>query len=196
MMFDRLGLPGLGLAEASASRSLKFGNLFLALLLPDSLNEAVFARGLQLKAAHALYGEPRPARLLHVTLIYLGGMWSQPFEDAVRRVAQSVNERTFDLVFDRALSFKSRNNPFVLATFEDMAPLASFHAALRKSLARIGVRVPRTITPHITLLYDKYHLIDEHPIEPIVWTPDEFVLIHSHRGRSRYDVIDRWPFRK
>jgi RNA 2',3'-cyclic 3'-phosphodiesterase len=195
-MSDQLDLPGLGPAVSSASGSLKFGNLFLALLPPGSLGEVLFARGVQLKTAHSLYGKPRPAQLLHVSLVDLGGIWSRTFEDAVRRVVQSVNEPTFKLVFDRALSFKSRDNPFVLATREDMAPLASLHAALRKVLAHVGVHAPRTITPHITLLYDKYHLIDEHPIEPIVWTPDEFVLIHSHSGQSRYDVIDRWPLKK
>jgi RNA 2',3'-cyclic 3'-phosphodiesterase len=47
----------------------------------------------------------------------------------------------------------------------------------------------KEFTPHITLLYAERN-VEEHPIEPIGWTVNEFVLIHSMRGHVH---LARWP---
>jgi 2'-5' RNA ligase len=57
-----------------------------------------------------------------------------------------------------------------------------------------GLRAARDFTPHMTLFYGPtpIPLLD---IEPIRFAVREVVLIHSERGLSRYNVIDRWPLR-
>jgi 2'-5' RNA ligase len=49
----------------------------------------------------------------------------------------------------------------------------------------------REFTPHITLFYAERN-IEEHPIEPIGWTVNQFVLIHSKQGHT---CLAQWPLR-
>jgi len=49
-------------------------------------------------------------------------------------------------------------------------------------------------TPHMTLLYGDRFVADE-PVKPIRWAVHEFVLVHSLLGRSRYNVLARFPLR-
>jgi 2'-5' RNA ligase len=44
--------------------------------------------------------------------------------------------------------------------------------------------------PHIALLYGE-RAVEEYPIEPICWTVNEFVLIHSLNGHAH---LARWRF--
>jgi 2'-5' RNA ligase len=30
-------------------------------------------------------------------------------------------------------------------------------------------------------------------VEPVEWDVDEIVLIHSHLGQTRHDILARWP---
>jgi 2'-5' RNA ligase len=32
-------------------------------------------------------------------------------------------------------------------------------------------------------------------IAPVGWDAEEFVLIHSHLGKTRHEVVGRWPLR-
>ena len=49
----------------------------------------------------------------------------------------------------------------------------------------------KAFMPHVTLLYAE-RSVEEHPIEPIRWTVNEFVLIHSMHGHVH---LARWPLR-
>jgi len=65
-------------------------------------------------------------------------------------------------------------------------------AALRK--VGLGQIVDDSYTPHMTILHDSRR-IAEHPINPIRWWVREFVLVHSHLGQTRYDILARFPLR-
>jgi 2'-5' RNA ligase len=71
--------------------------------------------------------------------------------------------------------------------------LRSFRRTLGVAMARKGFRylAKKDFTPHITLLYAERD-VEEHPIEPIYWTVNEFVLIHSMHGHVH---LARWPLR-
>lgn len=70
--------------------------------------------------------------------------------------------------------------------------------ALRQELvalcraAGIAERPDYAFSPHVTLGYRDGRPFGER-VSPVEWTAAEFVLIHSHLGRTRHTVLDRWP---
>ena len=84
--------------------------------------------------------------------------------------------------------------PFVLAEGGANPALVAFRTQLEQRLLResaVQKPDPRFV-PHVTLLYDPI-AIDEHAIEPVVWQPREFRLVHSLLGRTEHRVLARWP---
>ncbi len=103
----------------------------------------------------------------------------------------------FGLGFDRVESFlrKSRNRPFVMRGSDDgLAAMHGFRDRLGLGLQREGCVVDTQFTPHVTLLYDDMAVAPQ-PIEPIVWTVREFVLMHSLIGRGQHVPLSRWTLR-
>jgi RNA 2',3'-cyclic 3'-phosphodiesterase len=149
------------------------------------------------KRAHKFDGELIEADCLHITLFFLDdGRGSR--ERIVRMACEAAHEvrmSSFEVSFDRIASFRGRpgHHPFVLLGDDGLNRLKLFRRTLGAAMARNGLRhlVTADFTPHVTLLYDG-RKIDEHPIEPIFWTVDEFVLIHSKNGHAH---LARWPLR-
>jgi RNA 2',3'-cyclic 3'-phosphodiesterase len=129
---------------------------------------------------------------LHVSLLFLG----IPSEALVRighEVAAAVRMPRFDVAFDRTVSFRGKpgQRPFVLVGHDGWSPLQSLRQQMVEALRRNGLKgwARRAFTPHVTLWYGESE-IAEHPIEPIGWTVNEFMLIHSLRGHTH---LARWP---
>jgi 2'-5' RNA ligase len=62
-------------------------------------------------------------------------------------------------------------------------------------MAKAGLGCPvRHYTPHVTLLYGD-HLVADRRVATVSWPVYEFVLVHSLLGRSRYNVLARFPLR-
>jgi 2'-5' RNA ligase len=99
----------------------------------------------------------------------------------------------FDVWFDRSASFLGRpgNRPFVLIGDDGLQELRSFRRTLGGALAKWGLKrlAQRDFTPHVTLFYGECS-VEECPIEPIRWTVNEFVLVHSMRSHRH---LARWP---
>ena len=184
-----------------AARKRKFGvtqkeRIFLA-VLPDAETAArIHALAEGLKAAHKLSGTLILPEHLHVTLFHLGDWISLPGEvvAAAKAAAAEVAAAPFEVVFDRAGSFRNRTGvyPFVL-TGSDAAwrPLyLSLGAALKRhGLASI---VHDEFTPHITLLRDAARLKPA-AAGPIAFTVREIVLVHSLLGKTTHNHLARWP---
>src|SRR6202043_848028 len=106
-----------------------------------------------------------------------------------------VRMKPFEVSFDRTSSFRGKlgNHPFVLLGDNGLSRLRSFRRTLGAAMMRKGFRrlVNTGFTPHVTLLYDIRN-VEEQPIEPILWTVREFVLVHSMRGHAH---LARWPLR-
>lgn len=167
------------------------GRLFFA-VLPDADTAARIHRlAHALKRAHRFDRNLIEPQLLHVSLFFLG----EPSEQIVRiarEAAAEVRMQPFQLWLDRSASFRGRpgSRPFVLVGDEGVERLRSFRKALGTALAVRGLKylAKRDFTPHVTVLYADRH-VEEHPIEPIGWTVNEFVLIHSMHGHVH---VARW----
>jgi 2'-5' RNA ligase len=178
--------------EQNASSS--SGRLFFA-VLPDADTAARIHRlAHALKCAHKFDRKIIEPQLLHVSLFFLGEL-SEQIVRLAREAAADVQMQPFQLSFDRSASFRGRpgSRPFVLVGDEGVERLRSFRWVLGAALAGGGLRrlAKRDFTPHVTVLYADRN-VEEHPIEPIGWTVNEFVLIHSLHGHVH---LGRWPLR-
>jgi 2'-5' RNA ligase len=169
------------------------GRLFFA-AVPDTGTAAKMHRlaGV-LKQAHGFSRELVARNCLHVSLLFLG----RGSEQMVRRACEAATQvrmPPFDVAFDRTVSFRGRpgNRPFVLVGGDTVDRLKSLGHALGDAIAEKGMgrRARKDFMPHITLLYGE-RAVEEYPIEPICWTVNEFVLIHSLNGHAH---LARWRF--
>lgn len=168
--------------------------LFLAAVPDADASARIFRLARALKQAHRLDRATIELERLHVSLFFLGELSEQIVRIACEASAE-VRVPSFEVLFDRTVSFRGRpgNRPFVLIGGEGLDRLRSFRRTLGAALAGKGLRrlAKREFTPHVTLLYAERH-VEEHPIEPIRWTVNEFVLIRSRRGHVH---LARWPLR-
>lgn len=171
------------------------GRLYFA-VVPDIHTAAKIHRlaGV-LKQAHGFGGELIKRECLHVSLLFLG-RGSEPVARRACEAVADVKMQPFEVSFDHTASFRGRpgSRPFVLGGGDTLDRLKSLGHRLGAAIAEKGMgrRARRDFTPHITLLYGE-RAVDEYPIEPIRWTVNEFVLIHSllghvHLARWRFDV--------
>ena len=170
------------------------GRLFLA-ALPDADAAAQIHRLARvLKRAHKFDGKIIESGRLHVSLFFLGELL-EPAARIAREAAAEVRVPPFEVLFDRSASFGGRpsNRPLVLIGDDGLDRLKSFRRTLGIALAGKGLRylARKDFTPHITVLYADRN-VQEHPIEPIRWVVNEFVLIHSMHGHVH---LARWPLR-
>jgi RNA 2',3'-cyclic 3'-phosphodiesterase len=170
--------------------------LFFAILPPIAALPDIEQRSHALLVQHGLTGKPIRADRKHVTLTSLGGYdeaLPQQFVDATCAVAATVAMPRFEVVFDKALTFRD-GRAFVLIGDEAEAQVSKFRKALSQALAQAGLRNTVTSTAHMTLAYDKRH-VPEHYIEPIRFAAEEFVLVESLVGQTVHRHLGRWPLR-
>jgi 2'-5' RNA ligase len=169
------------------------GRLFFA-AVPDAGTAAKIYRlaGI-LKHALRFGGELTKRECLHVSLLFLGRGSEQLARSACEAVA-GVKIDPFEVSFDRTVSFRGGpgSRPFVLVGGDTLDRLKSLGHRLGAAIAEKGIGrcAQSDFTPHITLLYGE-RAVGEHPIEPIRWTVNEFVLIHSLQGHTH---LARWRF--
>jgi 2'-5' RNA ligase len=169
------------------------GRLFFAAVPDFDVAAKIYRVAGILKQAHRFSRKLIPRECLHVSLLFLGRGSEQLVRDACEAVAE-VKVTPFEVSFDRTASFcgKPGNRPFVLVGGDTLDRLKSLGHALDAAIAERGMarRVRRDFTPHVTLLYwDR--AVEEHPVAPIRWTVNEFVLIHSLKGHKH---VARWRF--
>ncbi|MBO9709931.1 MAG: 2'-5' RNA ligase family protein [Caulobacter sp.] len=171
--------------------------LFFALFPDAAAAEAVARRASGLRERHALRGRPLLTDRFHVTLNHLGDHAGlrRDIVEAATEAARTVQFPAFEVTFDRVESFKGRSGsrPLVLRGDQGLRDLLSFQRELGVALARAGLGrwVERQFTPHVTLLYDDA-MIEGEVVEPLTWTVDEFVLVHSLLSQTRHIHLDRW----
>jgi 2'-5' RNA ligase len=172
--------------------------LFFAILAaPDAVAQIV-ERIRCLRADHGLKGWAIGPERLHVSLHGLGDHPRLPktLIEQARDVGASVAMPPFDVVLDRAVSFRRTNRrpPVVLRASGDVTPLITFHRRLGDGMKKSGLgrRVASHFSPHMTLLYDD-RIVKERAIDAVRLTVRDFALVHSLLGRSRYIELARWP---
>jgi RNA 2',3'-cyclic 3'-phosphodiesterase len=192
MAQEQLSLPGIEPAQPPTDR------LFFALQPDAATAERISALARGLRGAHGLKGKPLAKPRLHITLSFLGDFIGLPeaLLAAAREAATRVRQAPIALHFDRVGSFtgQPRRRPLVLRGDAGLQGVVALHDALTSALHGQGVRLAdtRRFTPHLTLLYDA-RLLAEQRLDPIGWTANEFVLVDSHIGQSRHEVLGRFP---
>jgi RNA 2',3'-cyclic 3'-phosphodiesterase len=187
-MPEQLSLPGLAAPPTD--------RLFFA-LLPEAPAAAQASELTEaLRGPCRLTARPLPPKRLHVTLHHVGDFAGLP-EGVVaraREAGEGLKQSGFAIRLDRAGSFlrRQRTLPLVLRGGSGVIPLIAFQNALGEAMARCGFRHVPTYTPHMTLLYDASY-VETRDVTPVEWTARDFVLIRSFIGRSRYEMLGRWP---
>ncbi len=210
-MFDQLSMfDAQPAGESSATPAVSAGaagppdllhSFFFAVVLNESAAAHVHAQAARLDRVLAVGGRALEAERLHVSLLAVGACVGALPEAGIarwRRAADTVRCAPFDVRFDRAATFGGDGNPLVLKSSDDagVAGLLSLYQAVGMSLADTGERIkPRRITPHMTLSY-RGRRIAETPIEPVCWQACDLVLIDSHVGAHRHELLGRWPLRR
>ncbi len=171
---------------------------FFALQPNAAAREAIVCCQDEAGARHGLWRYRLKPQNLHVSLhrVGQGEVLPETLLAAANAAAAAVAAPAFDATFDRARSFqlKKDSHPFVLLCAEaSVTALKAFHRALGAALReKGGGRFLRSdFTPHLTLFWDPA-VIPEHPVPPIRWPVDEFVLVHNRVGKGEHVVVGRW----
>jgi RNA 2',3'-cyclic 3'-phosphodiesterase len=192
-MIEQLLLPGVEPAWAPTDR------LLLMLMPPPDVAERADALTARLRAQLGL--KPRRMReRLHVTLCPLGDYdgLPEPVVHAAAQAASGLSVAPFEVSFDRLVSFRGGQTfPLVLLAGTGNDAIVALRQQFAESLRAGGVLFPagNTITPHMTLLRSPRSL-PETPVEPLNWTVNDVVLVHSLLGQSQYVELGRWALRE
>ncbi len=172
--------------------------LFFAILPPHETAIEITERRQVLCGELGLRGTPVAPDRLHITLHPLGSYDALPenLVAAACKAAASVAAAPFDICFDRVITFKSnaQKKPVTLLPDNEIQPLMELERRLVAALAAAGLKVRPTpkFTPHITLAYSE-EFSGQQAVDPVRWRVNEFALIHSHYGKTRHDLLGRWP---
>ena len=169
--------------------------LFFA-ILPDAVTAAEISKlGIRLDRQYGIHGDPLKTDRLHITLHVLGEYDERPDDviDMGKRVGDLMHAAPFEVMFDRAMTFNTSSNPYVLLVSESTdKAIRDFWLSLGMEIANFRPFRKPKFKPHMTLSY-KGNVTPEHPIEPIRWTAREFVLINSHVGETYHEHVGHWP---
>ena len=180
-----------GLAAAAKGT----GALFFALMPDADAASRIVGLTRRLRGDAGFKGEPIDADRLHVSLHGIGAYAAMPHGvvAAAREAAATIAEPSFDVVFDRVVSFRGRpgKRPLVLAAGGELVALAAFRQKLGMAMAKARLGRSARIEPHVTLLYGDQGDCEQ-AVQSIGWTVRAFALVYSLWGKSRYVVLDRW----
>ena len=131
----------------------------------------------------------------HVTIGIANDETSYPYEriKALRRVGAGISAAPFDLLLDR-LSIGGRSA--ALRPSHAVRGLAALRREVARAMQSAGVqsRTGWAFSPHQTLFYSRSHPA-QRAVPGFGWRVEDVVLICSHVGRTRHDIVGRWPLR-
>ena len=195
---EQLSFSGLGIDSPQTDRL-----IFLA--RPDEVTARCISHvAYQLKHKYRLNGRMLRPELFHLSLLHIHDYCQFPQEiaDRAKEAASCIAFPPVDVIFDKVMSFsgveadppREDSYALVLLASNGAAELTALRKDLALSMMKAGIKLRHKLhfKPHLTLLYDKRHRIVE-DIEPIRWTVNEFALIDSLLGRSRYKQLRQWP---
>lgn len=150
---------------------------------------------------NAIRAKPLLRQRFHVSLQHIGDYKRLKSRSlyAANLVGAAISMAEFEVIFDRAESFpapprrdRPRRYPAVLRGGSE--PLFELHRLLAAAMRNLNLRPSDRFAPHMTMVYADKAIVPQ-PVEPLRWIVREFVLIHSERGLTRYNILDRWPLR-
>ena len=147
-----------------------------------------------IEAARRLYCPGRPVRSehLHVTMEIFDDQIGMPewLVDRLIEIGNDIDVPGFLLSMGRVVG---TTRSVALRPNGRSTGLALLQRALRERVTDAGLE-PRdgwTFNPHMTLGYRDEPAFSR-AIDPILWQVEELVLVHSHVGETRHDIIGRW----
>ncbi len=172
-------------------------SVFFGLSLPAVKAEQIMQLTQAVVERRCLIATPRPADLLHVSLVGVGdftGPLPVSIIEAAKAGVSTLRIAPFEVTFSSVASYGG--NAIVLQACAGDGVLVEFREALRLALWKAGVRLPEKgarsgFSPHVTMAYGDR--VSGFPVDPISWTVDEFVLIDSWVGQSKHVTLGRWP---
>jgi RNA 2',3'-cyclic 3'-phosphodiesterase len=146
---------------------------------------------------HRVDGTFRGTKRLHISLHSAGDYPYLPSRViyAAKLAGQAVAVPSFDVALNAILTFtptKQGRRPLVLLA--SSAGLIDLQGSLGSAMREVGFRTKKHFNPHVTVLYGPTKVAKQE-IEPIRFVVNEFCFVHSEIGRSRYNIIARWPLR-
>ena len=161
---------------------------FFAILPPLALARRIVS------AASWFDGDGRSLRPehLHVTIAILDdvGALTPSLAATLKSVGDAVRAAPFEMVFDLAVG--SARSVALRPRLKNR-PAAALHDRIAAVLRAAGLaeRADYRFASHMTLGYRSGAPFTQ-DIAPIGWTADAFVLVHSHVGKTRHEILGRW----
>lgn len=186
----QIGLPGLEEPAGPLHR------LFFALVPPEPVREQIATAATLLRENGTIEARwVKPARY-HVTLAFLGDhpTLRPSLLEAARAAAGKLRVAPFTWLPDQVASFQGRRPPCVLRSAQVSQPLQTLWEQLRRelTLVRLGGRIERSFTPHVTLAYGQQNMAEPVAVAPIAWPVDRVLLLHGEVGGGDYEVLGSW----
>lgn len=172
--------------------------LFVAVFPQTAVAQAIAQRTGQWCQQHGLRASLLDAARLHVTLHVIGDYDERPAQSVVSGAMAglaSVDLPALNTRWDHLLSFPGNGALVLRCDARSDLAIAGLRDATHRALAIQRIDARPSSTPHMTLLYDRAHLVPAHPIEPFCWAATEITLILSHLGQHLYQCLGRWPLR-
>lgn len=182
-----------------AMTSNEIHRLFFALMPDETATTRIAEVAAELQSTHRMQGKPILKSRYHATLNFLGDNDCLCPEWVARagRAAERVQAGSCEVRLDHAGIFRRGQgaSPCVL-TGTAGEGLKALWSTLRRELVveGFGKELDHSFVPHVTWIYsrDSY---PEQPIDPIVWTARDFVLVHSIVRNPDYRIVGRWPLK-
>jgi len=167
-------------------------NLFFAFLPPPEVATRILGQ----VADYDISGDTMLSDRLHITILSLVCYGAIPagLIDQAAEAAANVRAEPFPVKFERLIA--AQKSAF-LAPGESLDALRMFREKLGFTLMCDGVdlKLVGRFSPHVTVAYQPAQHFNEELPDPVIWTADEFVLIDSHVGETRHDIVGRWRLR-
>jgi RNA 2',3'-cyclic 3'-phosphodiesterase len=131
----------------------------------------------------------------HMTLAVTADYVEYPYAviKALLRAGTSVRGEPFDVRLDK-LCFSNRSA--ALRPSRSVPLLNELQRAIADAMWRAGValRPGWSFSPHQTLFY-REGPPSQQSIDGFLWSLDQFVLVCSHVGRTRHDILGTWTLK-
>ncbi|MFU0507695.1 2'-5' RNA ligase family protein [Pseudaminobacter sp. NGMCC 1.201702] len=169
-------------------------------LFPDTETSIHVRRfGEQFVCANDLRGSLLEQGRLHISLQHVGDYkyLRTKYIYAARQAGKAVSMHPFDVAlhsitsFDRPLSINGGPQKRPLVLLGEGVALSELHKNLGAAMEKNGLRAAKRFTPHMTLFYGRER-VPAQTVTPFHFSVNEFALIHSERGLTRYNLIDCW----
>ncbi len=167
-------------------------NLFAAVRLSIQDSRFICDFSAKVLSAHGIRGRMRRADLLHLSLFRLPPGTSDEVLSRIFEYIDPLQLPAFDVHFESVKKYKNTGGACVLVVGEGLEPIRNLRELLIKAIFGENITLKGGFEPHMTVCYDPAHELKKTEIPHISFRGAELVIIRSHGGLSRHDVLRSW----